>query len=56
MIPASLRRDLARLRMELFGPGQITTDDAMRAALNVLATAALISNGLVLIAVMAPAP
>ncbi len=53
MIPASLRRDLARLRLELFGPGPITTDDWMRAALNGLAIAAFISTALVLIAVVA---
>ncbi len=53
MIPASLLRDLARLRLEMFGPGPITADDAMRVALNVLAIAAFISTALVLIAVVA---
>lgn len=52
MIPASLRRDLARLRMELFGPGKITADDWMHVVMNVLAIAAFISASLVLIAVV----
>lgn len=49
---SNIRRDLARLRLELFGPGPVTINALMRVGVDVLAIAAAASTGAVLLAIM----